>query len=58
MFGLGIVGIGIYLYTIYDVVESHFASKNDRIIWLLIVLLIPFFGTILWFLVGKKKSIT
>lgn len=55
MFGLGIIGLAIYAFTIYDVVISNFANETDKLIWLLIVVLVPFLGTILWFLVGRTK---
>lgn len=57
MFGLGIIGLAIYAYTIYDVVISNFASETDKLIWLLIVVLVPFLGTILWFLIGRTKRL-
>jgi len=57
MFGLGFIGLAIYIYTIYDVVVSNFQNSNDRMIWLLIVVLVPFLGTILWFLIGRGKRI-
>ncbi|MDN3203931.1 PLDc N-terminal domain-containing protein [Algoriphagus sediminis] len=57
MFGLGIIGFLIYAYTIYDVVISSFHNSNDRLIWLLIVVLLPLLGTILWFLVGRSKRV-
>ncbi len=57
MFGLGIIGLAIYAYTIYDVVISNFSNSNDKLIWILIVILVPFLGTILWFLIGRGKRI-
>ncbi|MGM0943659.1 MAG: PLDc N-terminal domain-containing protein [Bacteroidota bacterium] len=57
MFGLGIIGLAIYAYTIYDVVISNFANESDKIIWILIVILVPLLGTVLWFLVGRGKRI-
>jgi hypothetical protein len=57
MFGLGIIGLAVYAYTIYDVVTSNFAGNNDKIVWILIVLFLPLLGTILWFLFGKKGTI-
>ncbi|RPA66976.1 hypothetical protein EF405_17745 [Cyclobacteriaceae bacterium YHN15] len=57
MFGLGIVGLIIYAFTIYDVVSSKFGGKNDKIVWVLVVLFLPLLGTILWFLMGKKTTI-
>ncbi len=56
MFGLGIIGLAIYGFTIYDVFRSQFADKNNQIIWMLVVLFLPFLGTILWFLIGKGKT--
>lgn len=57
MFGLGIVGLAIYAYTIYDVITSNFGGKNDKLVWILVVLFLPLLGTILWFLFGKKATI-
>jgi hypothetical protein len=58
MFGIGIFGLLIYAYTIYDVVISKFASDTDKLIWVLIVVLVPFLGTILWFVIGRGKRIS
>ncbi len=57
MFGLGILGLAIYAYTIYEVVTSSFFNETDKIIWILIVIFLPVLGTILWFLVGRGKRI-
>ncbi len=57
MFGLGIIGLAIYVYTIYDVLVSNFGGSNDKLVWIIVVLFLPFIGTILWFLIGKKSTI-
>ncbi|TVP48312.1 MAG: hypothetical protein EA341_11365 [Mongoliibacter sp.] len=56
MFGLGIIGLLIYAYTIYDVLTSNFGPGNDKIVWVLVVIFLPFLGTLLWFLVGKRSA--
>ncbi|AFL84121.1 MULTISPECIES: PLDc N-terminal domain-containing protein [Belliella] len=57
MFGLGIVGLLIYAYTIYDVLTRKFGGGgNDKIVWILVVLFLPLLGTILWFLFGRKGT--
>ncbi len=56
MFGLGIIGLLIYAYTIYDVLTSNFGPGNDKIVWILIVIFLPLLGTILWFLMGKRSA--
>lgn len=57
MFGLGILGLAIYAFTIYDVISSNFAAQNDKLIWVIIVVLVPLVGTVLWFLIGRGKRI-
>lgn len=52
-----LLGLIVYAYTIYEVVTSRFANSNDRLIWILIVVLVPFVGTILWFAVGRNKRL-
>jgi hypothetical protein len=32
MFGIGLFGLAIYAYTIYDVVISNFSSDTDKLI--------------------------
>ena len=57
MFGLGIIGLAIYAFTIYDVITSNFANDNDKLIWVIIVVLVPLVGAVLWFLIGRGKRI-
>ncbi|MEB2773949.1 PLDc N-terminal domain-containing protein [Algoriphagus sp. D3-2-R+10] len=57
MFGLGIIGLAIYAFTIYDVISSNFANQNDKLIWIIIVVLVPLVGAVLWFLIGRGKRI-
>ena len=54
---LKLLGILVYAFTIYDVVTSNFTNSNDKLIWIIVVVLLPFLGTLLWFLVGRKKRI-
>ncbi|MCH6199616.1 PLDc N-terminal domain-containing protein [Aquiflexum sp. LQ15W] len=56
MFGLGLLGLAIYIFTIYDVVSSKFGGNNDKLVWVFIVIFLPFIGTILWFLMGRKTA--
>lgn len=52
-----LLGILVYAFTIYDVVRSRFANQTDKLIWILIVLLVPFLGTVLWFAMGRNKRL-
>ncbi|GGZ34716.1 hypothetical protein GCM10007049_30120 [Echinicola pacifica] len=57
MYKMGLIGTVIYVLTIIDVVRSRFHTDRDKVLWLLIVILVPFIGTILWFLIGRGKAI-
>ncbi len=39
-----------------DILKSTF-KENDKIIWVLIVLLLPVIGPILYFMIGKSKKV-
>ena len=51
------LGLLVYAFTIYDVVRSRFANQTDKLIWILIVLLVPFLGTVLWFAIGRNRRL-
>lgn len=55
-----IIGLGcalIWVLALIEVVRSEFQTKEDRIIWLLLVILLPLVGTILYFAIGRKQRI-
>ncbi|MFC5191632.1 PLD nuclease N-terminal domain-containing protein [Algoriphagus aquatilis] len=51
------LGLLVYAFTIYDVVRSRFANQTDKLIWILIVFLVPFLGTVLWFAIGRNRRL-
>lgn len=54
--GYGIVGLVVlvlWIIAILDIVKSGMDSAKT-LIWILVVLLLPVIGTILWFVIGKK----
>ena len=67
MFGLGLAEMFImlfiivlpaifWLWALIDILKSDFKGSN-KIIWLLLVILIPVLGFILYFFIGKKQKI-
>ncbi|GGF22966.1 PLDc N-terminal domain-containing protein [Echinicola rosea] len=54
---LGIIGTIVYILTIIDVVRSKFHTDTDKVIWVLIVVLLPLVGSVLWFLIGRGKAV-
>jgi hypothetical protein len=50
------IGIISTIIALIDILKSEFTG-NNKIVWLLVVLFTNFFGTILYFLVGRKQKI-
>jgi len=50
------IGIISTIIALIDILKSEFTG-NNKIFWLLVVLFTNFFGTILYFLVGRKQKI-
>lgn len=50
---LGFITLALWIYAIYDIFKGSLAGDPKRIMWLVIVLLLPILGVILYFLLGK-----
>jgi hypothetical protein len=46
----------LYLYTLIDVLTSKFEG-NNKIVWLITVILLPFLGTMLYLYFGKGQKL-
>ena len=40
---------------IFEVVAGTFKNSIDKVVWLLVVLLVPMLGIVLYYLIGRKK---
>jgi hypothetical protein len=54
--GLLLFSIGLWIYCLIDILKNKFA-QNDKIIWVLVVMLIPILGSILYLFIGKHKKL-
>ncbi|PHN07241.1 hypothetical protein CRP01_08165 [Flavilitoribacter nigricans DSM 23189 = NBRC 102662] len=55
-----LIGLGltlIWVLALIEIVRSEFQDKNERLVWLLLVILVPFIGTILYFAIGRKQRL-
>lgn len=44
------------IITIIDIVKHNF-KNNDKLIWVLVTILLPFLGPLLYFIVGRKSRL-
>ncbi|MDN3666025.1 PLDc N-terminal domain-containing protein [Algibacter miyuki] len=51
-----LISIGLWIYCLIDILKNKFA-QNDKIIWILVVILIPFIGSLLYLFIGKNKKL-
>jgi len=54
----GIVGLLILagdIWAIINIVQSS-ASNGKKLVWILLVLLLPLLGLVLWFLLGPRDN--
>lgn len=46
----------LWLWALIDCVKREFKS-NDKLIWVLIIILLPLIGALLYLIIGRKQSI-
>ena len=51
------LGIIATIFALIDILKSKF-NGNDKIIWILVVLLFGLLGAILYFTIGKNQKLT
>lgn len=54
---LGFIGL-LPLIALIDIIRNEFRGSNDKVIWVIIVLFIPFLGWLLYFLIGRNQRVT
>lgn len=47
----------IIAWALIDVLRSDFQNDSNKIIWVLVILFLPFLGSILYFIIGRKQRI-
>lgn len=47
----------LFIWALADILKSEFKDTNNRIVWLIIVLLVPMFGAILYLVIGRKQKV-
>jgi TonB family protein len=57
LWALCLVWIVLTIRAVKDIVQSHFADPNNKLVWTIISIFIPIFGPILYFVVGKKQKV-
>jgi hypothetical protein len=54
---IGIIILIADIWAIIQIVQSS-ATTGMKILWILVILILPLVGLIIWFFIGPKKSAT
>ena len=49
--------IALPVIALVDIVKSNFKDSKTKLMWVIIILLLPLFGTILYFAVGRGQKL-
>jgi hypothetical protein len=48
--------VPLWIIALVDILKNDFKG-NDKLIWLLVVILLPFIGSLCYFFIGRKRRI-
>ena len=51
-----VVGFGLFLWALIDCIRRQFPNQNDKVLWLVLIILIGWLGPILYLIIGRKKG--
>lgn len=49
--------LGFWIYALIDMIRSDFKDPNQKLIWALLLLLIPFFGTFIYLSMSRRTKV-
>lgn len=54
----GLFGLILLIGVVYGIVKTvgSSASTSSKVLWVVILIVVPFVGLILWFILGPKSS--
>lgn len=56
MMGLNIAGIIFWIFMLVDVAKRKFKKEDEKLVWILIVVLTSWIGALVYYFVVKKKE--
>jgi len=56
MMTINVLGIALWIWMLVDVAKRDFKEDNDKIIWILIVVLAGWIGALIYYFLIKRKD--
>lgn len=54
---LGLLCLLLWIWALVDIIQSRFREDSTKIIWCLLVIFLPFIGTILYYVIGREQRL-
>lgn len=51
-----VVPLALFLWALIDALRRTFPEPSGKIVWVLVIILLPCLGPILWFAVGRRQA--
>lgn len=51
-----LAGFAFWLWMLIHAIKNRALSDGERVVWVLVVIFLPFLGSVLYFLIGRPKS--
>lgn len=48
----------VSLWALIDAIRSDFAKDINKLIWILVIICVPFVGGVLYFILSRKQKVT
>jgi hypothetical protein len=52
-----LVPLALFIWALIDILKSEFKDANNRIIWLIVLLILPIIGAVIYLVVGTRQKI-
>lgn len=52
----GGLGLALFIWALIDVIKREFPNQNDKILWIVLILVLGGIGPLLYLLIGRKKG--
>jgi heme/copper-type cytochrome/quinol oxidase subunit 2 len=56
VFPIALIQIGLMVWALIDIAKRQYVKGNNKIVWILVVVLINIIGPIVYFLIGRQDG--
>jgi hypothetical protein len=53
----GLAALAFWIWALVDAIQNPRLDSNERLIWILVIVLTTWIGAIIYFIVGRKKGL-